>query len=88
MSIITFDCDEVLAELVRSLLHRHNNTFLGIPLQWHEISDYYLENIPKIKDQNISFDTAKNVFDTAILDHGAINPIVGMQDIVSALKAQ
>ena len=88
MAILTFDCDEVLAELVRSVLHRHDNTFLGIPLEWHEIDDYYLENIPKIRDQKISFDTAKNVFDTVILDHQAINPVAGMQDIVRALKQQ
>ena len=88
MAILTFDCDEVLAELVRSVLHRHDNTFLGIPLEWHEIDDYYLENIAKIRDQNISFDTAKNVFDAAILDHQAINPVAGMQDIVRALKQQ
>lgn len=88
MAIITFDCDEVLAELVRSLLHRHNNTFLGVPLERHEIVDYYLENIPKIKEYDISFATAKSVFDEVILDHGAINPIVGMQDIVASLKQQ
>lgn len=88
MAIITFDCDEVLAELVKSMLHRHNNTFMGIPLERHEIADYYLENIPKIKEHNISFDAAKSIFDDAILDHHAINPVTGMQDIVAALKQQ
>jgi phosphoglycolate phosphatase-like HAD superfamily hydrolase len=88
MAIITFDCDEVLAELVRSMLHRHDNTFLGIPLEWHEITDYYLENVPKIKEQNVSFATAKKIFDDAILDHDAINPVLGMPDIVRSLKQQ
>lgn len=88
MAIITFDCDEVLAELVRSVLHRHDNTFLWIPLEWHEIVDYYLENIPKIKDQNVSFAMAKKVFDDIILDHATISPALGMQDIVAALKRQ
>lgn len=88
MAIVTFDCDEVLAELVKSILHRHDNTFLGIPLQWHEIADYYLENIPKIKEHNISFATAKSIFDDAILDHETINPVAGMSDIVNALKQQ
>lgn len=88
MAIITFDCDEVLAELVKSMLHRHNNTFLWIPLEWHEINDYYLENVEKIKEHNVSFAAAKQLFDHAILDHAAVNPVAGMQDIVRDLKRQ
>ncbi len=88
MAIITFDCDEVLAELIKSMLDRHNNTFLWIPLAWDEIVDYYVENIPKIKEQKISFDASKQVFDEVILDHGTISPVAGMDAIVRGLKNQ
>jgi len=49
MAILTFDCDEVLAQLISYLLEHHDNTFLGVPLTWDEIGHYHLENIPKVQ---------------------------------------
>jgi hypothetical protein len=37
MAVITFDCDEVLADLMKGMLRRHDNRFFGIPLVWDDM---------------------------------------------------
>jgi len=88
MAILTFDCDEVLAQLISYLLEHHDNTFLGVPLTWDEIGHYHLENIPKVQATWVSFNEWKKVFDDILLNHSVkkVNPVIWMQDIVSSLK--
>lgn len=88
MSIITFDCDEVLAELSRYMLEHHDNTFLWVPLTWDEIVHYHFENIPKIQATGANFHEGKKVFDDILLNHSVekVVPVIGMQDIVWELK--
>lgn len=90
MAIITFDCDEVLAELVRYLLKHHDNTFLWVPLNRDEIVDYHLENIPKIQELGVHFNEWKEIFDDILINHSVekVSPVIWMQDIVSWLKKQ
>lgn len=90
MAIITFDCDEVLAELVTYLLEHHDNTFLGVPLTWDELTHYHLENIPKIKETWINFNEWKKVFEDILINHSVdkVVPVFWMPDIVSSLKRQ
>jgi len=88
MAVITFDCDEVLADLVKAMLKYNDNTFFGVPMVWDDIVDYYIENLPQFAGKNISFDDGKHLFDETILDHKRIQPVEGMTTIVSNLKRQ
>ena len=88
MAVITFDCDEVLADLVKAVLHRNNNSILWVPLQWDDIADYFIENMPQFREKNVSFLEAKALFDAVILDHGHVEPIAGMQSLIGSLKRQ
>lgn len=88
MAIITFDCDEVLADLVKAMLERHDNTFFGVPLAWDDIVDYYIEYLPQFQDNKVSFAEAKHLFDETILDHGRVQPVAGMPALVADLKRQ
>jgi uncharacterized HAD superfamily protein len=88
MAVITFDCDEVLADLVKGMLCRHDNRFFGVPLVWDDIVDYYIEHLPQFKEHSISFDQAKQLFDEIIMDHKWVQPVEGMPALVSDLKRQ
>jgi len=88
MAVITFDCDEVLADLIKGILSHHDNRFFGVPLLWDDIVDYYIEHLPQLKEHNISFDQTKQLFDDIIINHQRIQPIEGMPGLVTDLKRQ
>lgn len=81
------DIDEIVSDSVDAVLKDVNYTLNGVTFTKEEISNYFLEEIPKLKQAWVTAEQAKNMFDNFMMSDKvlAVKPIIGAQESLKEL---